>query len=301
MLIRKKGMTLLEILVALTIFASAFVYISQMLKFHVKQQKKISRNIEISRITENVFEILKQDLKKAVFFYDINFHFLQFYPMVTQSTSEFSTGEIVPSEQAQNIMEPQFDFSGKENKLQFASLVMVSTGPDKPPTPHLRKVEYFLRSCKSFRTNQSSQCLARGTSKSWKDIEDTQNQEITNLLEGIKSVKFSYFDEEEWKREWNFSNQWKQAAKKPTQRSSLLPSLVKVQIEWETEKKLLKATYNFAVSHPFLRFHQPGKISAMAFLDVGRASQITKPEDPSENNQETEQDTPPPGVSSENN
>ena len=81
-------MTLLEVVVTLAIFATAFTYISQMLQFHLKQQKKINSRIEIFRAKENVFEILKQDLKATLFFYDINFHFLELYPALLDSSQE---------------------------------------------------------------------------------------------------------------------------------------------------------------------------------------------------------------------
>ena len=281
MLVKKQGMTILELLVALTIFASAFVYISQMLRFHLKQQKKISHNIEISRTKENVFELLRQDLKGVVFFYDINFHLLEFFPVSSDSPQEFTSDEITPPPPPVNIMESRFDFSGQKNKLRFVSLVMVSSGSDNPPRPQLRKVEYFLRSCKKIQTGESSQCLTRGVSRDWKDIEDVKNQEVVNLLEDVKRIEFAYFDED-WRGEWSFSNRWKAAAKKPRARSSLLPGLVKLEIEGETEKPL-KASYSFAISHPFLRSHIPGRISALAFLDVGRTEPKNTLEDPSEN------------------
>ena len=276
MFFRKQGMTLLEVVVTLAIFATAFTYISQMIQFHLKQQKKINSRIEISRAKENVFEILKQDLKAALFFYDINFHFLELYPALSDSSQELSLEEIQQRPPPVNIMEPQFDFSGDGEKLRFISSVKLSLNPEDPPQLYVVKVNYFLRSCKNFLTRQNSRCLARGITRHWEDIEDEKDQNVVNLLEGVKDVKFSYFDGE-WQKEWHFFDRWKEASQKPTARIKLLPGLVKLEMEWEG-KKSFKTSYNFAVAHPFVRRHYPGGISALAFLDIGRQKGVIEKE-----------------------
>ena len=276
MFLKKQGMTLLEIVVTLAIFATAFTYISQMLKFHLRQQKKINSRIEVSRAKENVFEILKQDLRGSLFFYDINSHFLELYPALSDSSQELSLEEIQQRPAPVNIMEPQFDFSGDREKLQFVSSVKLSLNSVDPPQLYVVKVNYFLRSCKNFLTRQSSHCLARGITRHWKDIEDEQNQDVVNLLEGVKNVEFSYFDGE-WQREWRFIDRWKAASQKPTTKINLLPGLIKLEMEWEG-KQSFKTSYSFAVSHPFLRHHYPGGISALAFLDIGRQKGVIEEE-----------------------
>lgn len=266
--IKKRGMTLIEILVTIAIFASAFIYISKMLKFHLRQQKKISHRIEASRIKENVLEIIREDLKGALFFYDINFHFTELYPVLETTDDPLKN----PAEQDPpvNIMEPQFDFSGQREKLKFISIVRLpASSPEAAPRAYVVKVKYFLRNCKSLQTGRSSRCLARGISRSWKDMEDEENQDILNLQANVKDLEFSYFERGEWHKEWSFYRRWYEASQKPTQTNQLLPGLVKLRIEWGREK-LLKTSYNFAVSYPVLRSHYPGSLSALAFLDIGR-------------------------------
>ena len=140
----------MEIMVTMALFATVFIYISEMLRFHVKQQKKISRRIKISRVRDNVFEILRGDLKSAIFFYDINSHFPELYPVLSDSEevsapqSEEERGEPV------NIMESQFDFVGDEKKLRFVGFIRLPVSQDSPPHPYVVKVEYFFKRLQKF-------------------------------------------------------------------------------------------------------------------------------------------------------
>ena len=269
-------MTLLEIMVTMALFAVAFLYISEILRFHLKQQKKISNRIKTSRVRDNVFEILRGDLRNTLFFYDINAHFPDLYPVLSDS-EELSLN---PSEEEQvepvNIMESQFDFSGDGQKLRFVSFISLPVSHESPPYPYVVKVEYFLKNCEDFRKGRSSRCLARAISRKWRDMNDDTNRNTTNLLSGVRNIAFSYFDGEEWHKEWSFSNRWKVASEKPAAKANLLPGLVRLELEWE-DKKLFKASYDFSVSYSFLRSHYPGEISALAFLDIKRK----KPEEKS--------------------
>ena len=96
-------------------------------------------------------------------------------------------------------------------------------------------------------------------------MEDDKNQNIQNLISDVKGIEFSYFDGEEWHREWSFSNRWKAASGKPVEKVNLFPGLVRLELKWE-DKKLFKVSYDFAVSHSFLRSHYPGRDISSGFF-----------------------------------
>lgn len=295
--LKRQGMTLLEIIVTMALFAAAFIYISEILRFHLKQQKKISRRIKISRVKENVFEVLKQDLKNALFFYDINSHFPELYPVLLDSEEDPLSQPSEEGREPLNIMESQFDFLGEGQKLRFVSFIRIPVSQNSPPHSYVVRVKYFLRDCENLQTRESSRCLARAISRNWIDMEDDQDQDVINLLAGIKNIEFSYFDGADWHKEWSFSNRWKMASRKPEGKADLFPGFVRLEMEWE-DKKLFKVSHDFAVSHPFLRFHYPGEISALAFLDIKQKKKsdekpTEKPPQVDENTSSSESPRPP--------
>ena len=277
----KKGMTLLEVMATLAIFAFIFLFMSRMFRAYVKRQEKISGRAEISRVNENVFSVLKQDLKGALFFYDIHAHFPSLYPVLDEAETETpAEGRSAAEEERPapfNAMDPRFDFIGKQESLQFVTVVYSPSGTADPPRPALARIDYFLRSCTIFKTEEESRCLARSVNFNWQNWDDDkENSASANMIAGVKSLRFSYIEDGELLREWRFSNRWKAASKNPNAQTALFPALVKAEIEWESggePPRRFTLSQNFAVSHFLLRFHYPGELSSLAFLNIkkGRA------------------------------
>ena len=282
---RAKGMTLLEIMVTMAIFAFIFLFMSRMFRAYVKRQEKISRRAELSRVNENVFDVLKRDLESALFFYDIHAHFPSLYPVLEEDEEEIAAAdEEASSERAApfNFMDPRFDFIGKGDRLQFTAVVRKPSHSAAPPPAALARIDYFLRPCVIFKTGEESRCLARSVNFRWKDWDDDHENSVSaNMIAGVKSLKLSYFEEGEWRREWSFSNRWKAASKNPGAKAALLPAFVRAEMERESltqEGRRFQMSRDFAVSHFLTRSHDPGELSPLAFLNIRKDRSSEKEE-----------------------
>ena len=255
------GLTLLEILIALVVFSFASLYISRTVTRILKQKKKTEREIKDRRISANVLEMLQRDLKGVFLHFDMNFHFSRHTQEELAERKNERRGGVPP--QNRNFLNPQFDFFGKENLMTFTTLVPLAGGGE----PRLVKVSYFVKSCADRETGKTSACLVRGTSRHWKDREDTENQRNHILLRGLKRVRFSYRHEEkkEWVKNWNFQTLRRKGMERPGAKTVFLPLSVQADIEWEEGSRRF---FHFPVSHPFLRAFRPGAPSPLIYLNV---------------------------------
>ena len=249
------GFTLLEILIALTVFAFASISISRSVTIILKQKKKIERDIQIKRIQSNTLELLRQDLKGVFTYFDMNGHLNRYAPR--------DNSPPVPNRGRKlNTINPQFDFFGEENRLTFTTLSSVSGGENR----QLIKTNYFFKSCSNPKTGQSSGCLVRGVSRNWKDREDVDDQKERLLGRGMESLEFAYRhpEKDEWEKTWDFLSLWKEGEKRPLERGVLLPSALQVNIQWESGGSFM---VEFPISHPFLRIHHPSTLSPLVYLN----------------------------------
>lgn len=271
---RHKGLTLMEILIALFIFSFASLYISRTVTRLLKQKKKIEREVKDRRGHSNILEILRQDLKGVMIHFDINSHLNQF---ALSELSEFSEieAEKIPFE-GRSFINSQFDFFGEEDLLTFTAFVPLA---GEEEAEKLVKVSYFTKQCIDRETDQSALCLIRGVSDHWTNREDTENQKSKVLIRGLKDITFSYYhpEKKEWERNWSFLPLWKEVEARPTRETVLLPPSVQVNMEWEGDS----SSYTFPVSHTFLRAFRPDSFSPLVYLNISKKSEIPPPDDKS--------------------
>ena len=277
MKLRKQGLTLVEVLIALFIFSFAALYISRTVNHLLKRQKKTEIQIKDQRSHSNILEILRQDLQGVWIHFDMNFYLNQFAllelaeaegkdSLASRYSDFFKTNrETLPP--SGHFINPQFDFFGEEDHLTFTTLIP-SAGDRE--SERLVKVNYFSKQCVDRETNETASCLIRGVSRHWKDRTDSEHQKNRVLIRGMKGITFSYYhpEKQEWERTWKFLPLWKQGETRLRQKTTLLPPSVRINMEWEKGS----SSYTLSVSHPFLRAFRPATLSPLVYLNSSTKS-----------------------------
>ncbi len=238
MIFSKKGLTLLEILVAITLFSVMMVFIVQIVKMSLRHERKISRDVQSQREISNILEILSQDFTGVTTFFDFNKNLYWLYPLKTREdliNPETPAGNTTKSPFSVDL---GFEFVGEKQEIKFVTFSFVESLNEDNPY-QLIKVHYFLQECKNLKTDEKTQCLLRSLI-SFRDDKEIISKYV--LLRGVQSFQFSYYSKEkkEWLKVWEDDPQkW-------------LPEFVKMDIEWEGEKSY-KKSHIFPVSYPLLR------------------------------------------------
>ena len=274
---KQKGMTLLEILIALSIFTVSSIYITQTIRHMLTKKREIDTELKIKRIQYNILDVLIQDLKGVTLSFDLNAHLNQYFPLKKDSSINLQRGF--------NRIDPQFHFSGKEEQLTFTSY---SPYIENKLQSGLVKIDYTLSTCKG------APCLIRGVTPYWSNKEDTDYRKPLIIISELQSLKWSYYhpEKKEWLKEWEFLNFWQEGKEDQVKSKHLLPSSVRMHITWNTGKS---AFYNFSLSHPFFRIYTPSTLSPLVFINFSDLTPSSSPDkNLKENAPSKESDTPLP-------
>ena len=257
--INKKGLTLLEVIIALSLFAVVAISLMRMIDTVLKYRKTITEKSKEIRLNRNVIQILKKDLKNIFLIQDMNskmhISFIekkQNPPIRRTPETEGSpsgTGAIRGAEAPETIDTTEYEqtqiypylstqihmtggFYGNENSLRISTFSNTRLWSDDK-TGEQNEVAYYIQDCKG-NENTSNDCLWRSSSSVVDDNpEESDSQEELVLLERIKKFQISYFNifKDEWSNEWQTDQN----------RNKNIPSIIKLNIEYENEKsKLIK-------------------------------------------------------------
>ena len=250
MIFSKKGLTLLEILVAVTLFSVMMIFITQIVQMSLRHKKKISRDTQSQRQISNTLDIIDQDFNGVTTFFDFNKNLQRIYSLKKEGSSEDE------KKLSFFLINPEFEFSGKEQEVEFATFSLVESVSGEM-SHQLIKVRYFLQECGDLKTGEKTQCLLRSI------ISFEDDREIINkyaLLKGVQSFKLFYYDKEqkEWLKEWENN---------PSDLSSTkwLPDFIRMDIEWKKERTF-KESYTFTLSYPLLRNQKHQLQRVLAFI-----------------------------------
>ena len=271
-----QGMTLLEVLVALSLFAFMFVFITRSLQQSHRQAKKIKQDIHWTSSLSHVLDLIKQDFQGVAYLLDINQNLNIRFPMEEDKGQPLPIGggsirsvlnPRLDLNKTQNttkkavspvFLSPYFVFEGKNNEIHFVSYSFSSLSLD-PSSAQWIKIRYSVQDCSNMKQGGPGFCLIRSASRYWGLGEKEEPEETLILLRDLSSLEFSYSGtegfldsawEEEWKLEYSLFSQ--NAALKELQ-TLPFPSVVKMEVE----KKEHKQAFFFAVSHSYLRSWNP--------------------------------------------
>ena len=257
-----RGMTLLEVMLAMAVFSFIMVFLSRISSYSSRQKEKLGLNIKASRIESNVLDLMKRDFRGLVSFFDSNFVLRESFPAKDPRRPE---GALSPSgrgaswQRKARRLSPfdylrrgagrDFDFKGKPEEMEFASITWISSFQGKTGF-QLAWLRYALESCRPLEgEGAESKCLIRELWERKDPLNSEKPKERHALFEGIKSLAFSYYDAagNEWRDEWED----KERARGPD--SPPFPRFAKVEIEWEEGRLSPQKTsvYQFPVSQHF--------------------------------------------------
>ena len=257
----KKGMTLLETLISLILFAFIAIFLISTEKTTRKYQKKLSDRILSMKLKRNVFQIIRSDIQNMFYTVDVNaLAHSEYLKKEKGSLYRVQTADLEA-----NLIEGELeDFERIEVNFYMHSSVVVAGGFEgKKDEMRLSSfsykhfygnetrgdqniVVYYLKPCKTVVTRQKKDsCL-------WRKFSSFSNQKGDNLkhfsefvlLEGVERFEISYYNlySHEWLSEW----------KTHPQDRNFLPSALHVKIESEGKGSLPTGEIKTPLYHQFI-------------------------------------------------
>jgi len=278
----QKGLTLLEMLVAITLFSLMMVFITQMVKMSGRYRDKISKEATFQRTIINTLDVLSEDFKGVGLFFDWNKNLQILYPLTFSKPPQSK-----PINKLQSLIyNPEFHFIAEDQEIKMATFSLIEQGQQ------MIRIHYALEGCPNVQTGEKTQCLIRSSVK-FQDEDQLVNKHI--LLMDVHSLQFSYYDgeAEQWFKEWT------------TASKRQIPERVKMQIEWGLPEKYNKS-YTFFLSNSFMRNQANQLQKIMNFVyqkdykdflsHASSKTQQSQPNTPPPNNQNSLSNSPPEGL-----
>ncbi len=262
-------MTLLEVVIAMTLFSVIALYLMRVVAFNVQYRQKVTRHTHSMRLNRSIVQVFRKDFRNLLLIKpkDIN-HLLdekaRLTPDRTQNNKKCNKkpldGDLKIEENLKNnelthhpdslpTVLPDYDkncqkvsdalllpvnqdvFLGKPNEVRFFSLSYVRTAEGELAGDE-NQIRYHIQPCEE----SSLPCL-------WRDMflgRDFSNSDPINsvvLLKNIKTFKVFYFN--------IFDNQWKDSWL-----DKALPVAVKFVLEFQNNKKQwVKEEWMFPIHH----------------------------------------------------
>ena len=273
---KSKGMTLLEILVALGIFAIMFVFISRTVQQNHRQAKKFKQDIQFKSSLSNTLDLIRQDFQGVGYFLDLNENLTIQFPIEKNKddllpSDDISDSKEDPQEKNQRLtlpvlFSPHLTFEGEQKKVDFISYSFSNLTLDRSSAQWL-KIHYSIQNCNSPEEAKNKICLIRYANKYWNPMENRDPEETLTLLRDLESLKFSYsgtedFLEGKWEEKWKLENSL------PIQHFSTaypqkppFPSVIKMEIE----KGGFEQVFVFSISSLYLKTWNPYNKAYSAF------------------------------------
>lgn len=198
----RKGFTLLEVVIAVTILAILTAMTAQTVQRSLQMKKKIQEDIDRESQLRNAMRLIEKDINTAFHFRNLSYEMQQ----DIKKQQEGQPGGGVNPNAPQNPEEIPKNFTqflGSESQLDFTSLNHVRMMKDIKESDQ-EEVGYFLEACKSrLDAKASSQCLKRRTSALVDDDVSKGGAAIT-LLEYVTTFKLRYLGKgkEDWVTDW---------------------------------------------------------------------------------------------------
>ena len=258
-----KGMTLLEAILALSIFAFMFIFVVQSFKQSHRQVRKIKEDIQWTSSLSNVLDLMRRDFQGVAYLVDFNENLDVEFPMEQEeekvvSTETQETIENKEKKTGKLFLSPYFVFEGEDDEMEFVSHSFVQSALEHFAAQWV-KVRYFVKDCKGLKKSGPGSCLLRGSNRYWNPREKTEPEETLVLLRGFDSFGFSYsgtedFLEQTWRDQWKVENVMKlenSPLDYPLEKP--FPTVVKMEIK----KGKRSQVFYFPVSSSYLKAWNP--------------------------------------------
>ena len=253
-----RGFTLLEVMIAMTLFSVMALFLMQITDSGVRYRKIAAKNVKAVRLIRTAREVLRKDFYNV--FATVNPHELLWQAVQNDSLRGGSSRgaprktQLAPQKgaskkerlqlkrlqsQINDIAEPRPErrplplpvgqFKGDQNELFFTSLSYMRRQENEGASDH-NLVLYYIKPCRNIKTGSRGKCLWR---KSVLDLTavDLKRDDIGEefiLVENVQQFKISYFN--------IFDNQWKGEWPLGMQKNNHLPMAVRVFLKFKDLK-----------------------------------------------------------------
>jgi prepilin-type N-terminal cleavage/methylation domain-containing protein len=261
MLKSKRGFTLIEVILSMTILSSMMILVAISISRASKAKIKIQAEIESVSALRDAMRMIRSDINQAYNHYDYEIEIIE--------QSKKKNPPSVPGQPIQPVApvaatptqrkSPATRFVGGENSIDFVTMNNGRMTANDVQADFI-EVGYFLKNCKSqfgdggrgdtVKKSQGSQCLFRRTQKII-DLDVTKGGVETMMLDDVTEFSLKYLIEGklDWVKEW----------KAEKARYNIFPDAVEVTlgIEKESEGKQKKYSIQYVVP-----IHFPNNIKA---------------------------------------
>lgn len=213
-----KAFSLLEMLVALSLFAFLFLFITQLVRQNHRQVTKIKEDLKFTGSIHHIVHLIKQDLSSAAYFLDLSYNFRTHFPLRNQELSKgapltpltpLTPQAVAGSTPAKTspfknniLLDNGVVFEGSSQEMQFVSYSFSKDSSLK----QWMKIRYVAEDCPSDRS--SGVCLMRYERPDWnRSLSQIWEEPALVVKEGLESIRFLYSDDyslsdTEWREEW---------------------------------------------------------------------------------------------------
>ncbi len=212
MIKQKDGFTLLELIIAISIFAVMSAFVATSIQSGIKAKRKVQTTIdEVSRMRDSL-KLVERDLNLAYHHLDWEKEFLDKVKKGSSQTPGAQPQFTVPPEVQR--ADPTTQFVGAEDKMSFVTMNNARFQTNKKMADFV-EVGYELKNCSSADGKTNSSCLWRRQSGAV-DLDVTKGGDSLVLLENVTELKFRFLGEgkQDWVSDWNSSDQATDASMK---------------------------------------------------------------------------------------
>lgn len=231
-----RGFTLLELIIAIGIFATLSAFVANSIQNGVRAKARIQNEIDAVSRMRDAMKLMEKDINLAYHYNDWELEVQDIIKKSLQSRNP-TQGQPPPTQPEVQRLDPTTHFVGDSSSLNFVTMNNARFQTDKKVADFV-EVGYELKSCKSVDGKNNSQCLWRRQSGPV-DIDVTKGGDQLVLLENVTELKFRYLGEAQtdWVEAWNSTPQGNNQEQK-----NFFPAAI--EISMTTQKEGNKKKYS---------------------------------------------------------
>jgi type II secretion system protein J len=202
---RKRAFTLIEVMIAMAVFAIVLAAINGIFWGALRLRKKTVESIDAALPTEQTLAIIRNDLANIV--PPEGGVFLTTFQTTVANTNSATSG-MLPTISQQGLSSPQFTTSN-------------GRVDDSTMWSDIQKISYTLANSTNRGTGRD---LVRNVTRNLLPVIQ-QDLDQQTILTGVKGIYFFYHDGTQWKEAWDTNEVYK------------LPRAIKVQIAMDSDER----------------------------------------------------------------
>jgi general secretion pathway protein J len=243
----KKGFTLLEVIIAVTILAIISTFTAMSIQRSSRFKTKIEEDLSEYAAARDTLVIMTRDINQAFHWIDIGEEIKKKLTADAQAAGKpppFPTPNPQNNNNSNIPTEKLTSFVGSPDSLYMTTLSHQRTVAETPESEQA-KIGYFIKSVKSVKDQKDTKALIRSVATVLDD-DVTKGGKETVLLENVKSLKFKYLggDNKEW------IDTWKSTQLDDSRTANKFPTAVQIDLVTGKDKREFKLSTIAAIHMP---------------------------------------------------